>query len=104
MMYPSTLPALHREFIEQALPKLAKDPRIIGFAKKIKIYCCYPGKTTLSAAKLYLRMQNKTLDIRTDAQILAMDILSNLISKAINQSYILCLSHLFKKQEAYKSS
>ncbi|MCP4418065.1 MAG: oxalate:formate antiporter [Chloroflexi bacterium] len=32
MQFPSSLPALHQEFIEQALPKLAKDLRIVGVA------------------------------------------------------------------------
>lgn len=32
MEFPSSLPALHQAFIEQALPKLAQDSRIIGVA------------------------------------------------------------------------
>lgn len=32
MQFPSSLPALHQAFIEHALPKLTKDPRIIGVA------------------------------------------------------------------------
>ena len=32
MQFPSSLPALHKEFIQQALPRLAEDPRIAGVA------------------------------------------------------------------------
>lgn len=32
MQFPSILPRRHREFLQQALPKLGKDPRVIGIA------------------------------------------------------------------------
>ncbi|KEI70607.1 hypothetical protein [Endozoicomonas elysicola] len=78
MQFPSSLPSLHQAFIEQALPKLISDPRIVGVAASGS----YADNTldTFSDLDIVIAVEPKAFDSIMNDRILITSALGDMVA------------------------